>query len=57
MLYPAYWLVISFVAFALLFWLVLLLWAAHSGLFNKSSESIKHKVFDDKPSPDREGVG
>jgi len=55
MLYPAYWLVISFVAFALLFWLVLLLWAAHSGLFNKSSESIKHKVFDDMP--DCEGVG
>lgn len=46
MLYPAYWLVIAFVAFALLFWLALLIWAARTGLFKEDSETLRYKAFD-----------
>ncbi len=47
MLLPAYWLVFAFVAFAVLFWAGLLLWAHRTGLFGKSGEAVKYRVFDD----------
>ena len=47
MLYPAHWLVAGFVALSLVFWLGMLLWAARSGHFEKSSEAIRYKVFED----------
>ena len=49
MLYPAHWLIIGFVAFALLFWVALLVWAARTGLFRRSSEAVKYKVFETGP--------
>ena len=54
MLYPAHWMIIGFVAFALLFWLALLVWAARSGVFRRSSEAIRYKVFEDGSEPGRE---
>lgn len=47
MLYPAHWLVAGFVALSLVFWLGMLFWAARSGHFEKSSEAIRYKVFED----------
>lgn len=47
MLYPAYWLVIAFVGFVVLFWLAMLLWGARTGLFSRDSETLTYKALDD----------
>ena len=45
MLYPAHLLVTALVGIALLLWLVLIVWAARSGLFKKSGEAVKYRVL------------
>ena len=47
MLYPAHWFVVAFVGVLVLFWVGLMVWAGRTGLFNKNSESVKYKVFED----------
>jgi threonine/homoserine/homoserine lactone efflux protein len=55
MLYPAYWLVIAFVGFAVLFWLGMLMWAARTGLFSRDSETLRYKALDSRTEETRSG--
>ena len=46
MLYPAYWLVITFVGLAVLFWLGMIVWAARTGLFSRDSDTLRYRALD-----------
>lgn len=48
MVYPAHLGVTALVVIAVLLWAALIIAAARSGLFSRSGEDVKYKVFDDE---------